>query len=244
MKTQFTFAMLLALPCLAPTSHVNAAANWRVDILPINICNNDGTVCANNDGEVWEDVGDKIWAQAGIDLHFLPWSAVYNEALLSLDQCERGLMISNPAAYGGSNDPTVVNMWFAQNMTADGTTQGSTRIFLNWPYLRSQGGGEGQRDVPFHELGHALGYSEHFGIPDPDDPFGKSSNLMAGGDFRKRYEGIENIYPDGLGRDRLMPPQIALILMSPMVYPIPEPASFLLGAIGILSLFVLGYRNR
>jgi hypothetical protein len=245
MKSQILLASLLCVALCAPSSLVQATPNWRVKIQPIHICNTDGTSCVNPQEQVWEAVGDKIWAQAGIDLHFLPWSFVYDDALY--DHHLQGetmiAMAGDPATYGGSTDPTVLNMWFAPNLLGDGTTQGGA-VFLNWPYILSQGE-NGQQDVPFHEVGHALGIIEHYTVPDPD-PLGndKSSNLMAGGEFRKRYEGIENIYPDGLGRDRLEHWQIDLALTSPKVQPIPEPpAALLMFSVGAAAVVCRGCRK-
>jgi hypothetical protein len=217
------------------------ATTFTVSIQPIQICNDSGANCANPTRQLFESAGDKIWAQAGIDLSFLPWHTLNETDYLSLS-VDSGFdfedLHDDALANGGSSNPLVLDMWFADDLDANagffGVTSslGGRYIAIGWDAVASFNGGLGRLDTMAHEIGHSLGL-DHFTFG-----AGGADNLMTQGSDRSTPGSLANINPDGLDLDKLNTQQITTadgsryaIRDSQNV--VPEPGTLTLVGLGI-----------
>lgn len=230
-----TLGTLLASVVLGWTGFAHADPIWQVTIQPIHICDDAGANCANDEEQLWEAEGDKIWAQAGIDLQFLPWTNLNETDFTFLQSNEfHDILAADPPAYGGSADPTVLNIWFANVFgTAYGAAEcdGCRNIALSWTIVQ----GHDRQDTIGHEIGHTLGLL-HATLA------GGPKNLMAAGQGRTIPHMISDIFPDGARLDQLDEVQIDVALSSPFVKPIPEPAA--LSLLGVALAGTLACRPK
>ncbi|MEM1145660.1 MAG: hypothetical protein AAGI88_24060 [Pseudomonadota bacterium] len=95
---------------------------------PVQICR-DASICANPDHELFEEHTDKVWAQAGIDVRFLDFQTAIDPTGYRLDPFEINRydpttfeIVDNwyDTAPGASGDPTVLNMFFVDEISGVG----------------------------------------------------------------------------------------------------------------------------
>ena len=86
MNMPHRFAWVVAVWLLASMANGGAAEllSATIRIQPIQVCSDDGTVCANPNRNLFEAETRKIWAQAGTDIEFLPWRKFYGTPWLHL----------------------------------------------------------------------------------------------------------------------------------------------------------------
>ncbi|NEQ49793.1 MAG: hypothetical protein F6K11_06610 [Leptolyngbya sp. SIO3F4] len=197
----------------ATTVSVTESDQLVLEIQPIQVCDDNGIVCAQV--EFFEAVADKIWAQANIDITFLPLNQLHDSTYLTTDANEfADLSFSGGAgAFGRHPDSTrtqgPINLWFVDVIeTSTGLVQfGNAWIGLNGVLVSDDvftfNNGAGRIDVISHEIGHNLGLRHStFGA-------GPANNVMTGGSSRTIPDSIDDIFPDGEGLSQLTSAQIA-----------------------------------
>lgn len=225
----------LALP-FAPRD-AEALPVLRVTVQPIQVCNDAGGDCANSAMNLFLAETDKIWAPADIDIDFLSFMTVNSSAQLNED---------NFGDLGLNADPSIVNMWFVEDLSECGGPADPTALFgcgssagrvAITDLVFAFAGGIGRLDTIAHELGHVLGLG-HF-----DFGAGAANNLMTQGSDRTIPTTIDDIFPDGLDLDQLTAAQITEARSSDFAEAVlPEPGTILLLALGLLAL--AGHRAR
>lgn len=265
-KIKIQITILIAALFFYSPAYANTI-DKQVIIQPIQIT--DGTTpFGNQDMLLFEKEMDKIWSQAGIDIEFNPFTQ-YNspgDSSISYDELAGyysggfiGPGTYHPPTYwtaaqsdpSAAADPFTINMWFTDTITSPvGDILGISNFIANPDGSISLGANgvviaNGVFDDPAHplfavlahELGHNLGL---FHIDDSAWPTTTSENAR---NLMSRYmlhaDSIDDIYPDGEGRNRLDQHQIDLARNSPFVRDyssIPEPATIILFSIGLLGL--------
>jgi len=199
-----------------------------ITILPIQVGDGMGNL-GNASQQLYLDATNKIWSQAGLTFNYLPFTSIISSDFYSLDnQTEVDDLFA--MAPGASMMPKTISMWFVSghfdaygevNSTAGGLS--SNRIVIADSVFA-----EGRLDTIAHEVGHLLGLQH--------DDLGVETNfLMRSGDDRITPTLIGDIFPDGVGLDRLTAGQISTALSDAKVTAVPEPSSLILfaGSVGI-----------
>ena len=204
-----------------PATPVVESDRLELEVQPIQVCNDDGIVCAQV--ELFETIADKIWHQANIEITFLPFNQLNDSTYLTIDDDEfADLSFSGGAgSFGRHPDSTrtqgPLNLWFVDVIeTSIGLVQfGNAWIGLNGVLISDDtfdfNNGVGRLDVIAHELGHNLGLRHSTLGAGPAD------NLMSSGSVRTVPETIDDIFPDGEGLSRLTSDQIERARLSSFV---------------------------
>lgn len=212
---------------------VHAAS--MIIVQPISVCNDIGTDCANPSGQFFETETDKIWDQAGVDISFLPMTSINASSFQHITGETEFNTLANGAGNGQNDTPTVINMWFVDQIGA-GDVAGLA--FLSSPGNARNGvaiankvftdaDGAGRRDTLAHEIGHNLGL---------DHTLESNLRLMAPGSIRLIPTSPLNITPDGVGVSQLTGAEISTALASPFVVAVPEPVS-----VAVMALMACGF---
>ncbi len=219
--------------CIIPLQS-QALPLLAIDIQPIQVCNNSGGDCANSSMELFEGIGDKIWSQADIDLNFLSWLAVDDSSILNS---------ANHGSYTANANPSIVNIWFIEDLASCGGTGSTATLFgcgggnkiSVTDLVFSFNGGIGRLDTISHEIGHVLGLGHN------DFGAGGGNNLMTSGGSRTVPSSINDINPDGAGLSVLTDEQIEEARSSDVLYRVvPAPATLWLVFIGLTLLRLRG----
>jgi hypothetical protein len=201
------------------------AADKLLRIQPIQVCSDDGTVCANVNRTLFSAEAAKIWGQAGMKIEFLPWVTFRGTPWLDLTTSIFDnytiFTLAGTAGHGQNSDYTVINAWFVRSIsgaygnslqTVPGLVQRNGVAIADNSFSYGSGG---RIDVIAHELGHNLGLDHA--------TFGAlgSTNLMVDG--RSVPAQIGDITPDGLQLDHLDPDQINQARSTMFAVPITAP---------------------
>jgi len=214
---------LVIVSCLTP------AFAMIVNILPIQVCDNDGNNCANSGQELYLAETNKIWAQADITMNFLTWTSINNTSYQNFTSFADETTFFNDTANNGiSGSATTITMWFVQTLTNTdfGTvdTIGGRKVMIADNVFSTT-----RLDTIAHELGHNLGLTH-------DDPGMDLTYLMPTGGSRTIPGVIGDITPDGAKLDKLTAAQITTAQASTYVVPLPGAIYLLTSGLGILVL--------
>ena len=221
------------------TSGAVQAASMIV-VQPISVCDDLGGDCSNSSGEFFEAETDKIWNQADIDISFLPMvefhSTAFQEISTANASAEFNSLATTPG-HGQNASSTVLNMWFLKEIDS-GAVSGLGFLGGNGVAIADSiftfAGGLGRRDTIAHEIGHNLNLAH--------TTDGDLLRLMAPGTARTKPTSTLNIFPDGVGVSQLTAAEIATAQSSPLVVPVPEPASY--AALALIGCILVVVRRR
>lgn len=222
--------MVLVLAWLTPGT-ASAAIVKSLNVNVYQLCNDDGSNAASlgPTGNVYfANEVNRIWSQAGISVNFNFVGQIKNTAFGYLDDSVAGDGFNDLyAAYGTGN--WVVDMFLVHTVAGaygEGCL-GAGGLVIAMDSVMGYNSPLGRIDTIAHELGHNLGLDET-----PGGVSGHSTNpsdLMASGGVRLIPPTIADIYPDGLGYDRIPADQIAVALSSDLLSVVPEPSTYLAG---------------
>ncbi len=205
-------------------------------VQPISVCNDAGGDCSNSAGQYFEAETDKIWNQADIDISFLPLTEFHNSSFQSINSNTDFVSLVNTPGHGQHATSTVLNMWFLKEIDS-GTVSGLGFLGANGVAIADSiftfADGAGRRDTIAHEIGHNLNL---------DHTNESNLRLMAPGSLRLKPTNTLNIFPDGVGVSQLTAAEIATAQSSPLVVPVPEPASY--AALALIGCLLVVVRRR
>jgi PEP-CTERM motif/Metallo-peptidase family M12B Reprolysin-like len=232
MTTKFKSRMMLSAALAAsamalPTTASAAVIDKTLTINVFQLCNDAGASCASlgpSGNNFFQAEVSKIWAQAGIEVLWSSVTKINSTAFQFIeDGTETFEELTGSFGAPGQSSPTIVDMYLVRGIGgAFGLGWlGAGGFAIGMDDVMAFNGGLGRIDTIAHELGHNLGLP-HTSV---------ANELMAPGNLRNVPTTINDIAPDGLGRDVVNASQITTVRGSTLLRPravaaVPEASTW------------------
>jgi hypothetical protein len=245
---------LLGLAVLISPALASAQITKMLNVNVWRVCDNAGLNCARTTPTTGNSTGDQyfalaantIFAQAGIGVTFNFVGTKNNSAFLNNGDFNSIVSSGNHYQSATQMEMFLVNTLNNNSFGTGWLGLGGLVIAMD-PVLNFNNN-NGRLDTVAHEMGHNLGLVAN---NDPDsDGSGHSTNpnqLMASGGIRNVPTSRNDIFPSGLGYDRISQFQINSArqsrLLRDVVTTVPEPGTVMLVAFGMVVVGVVGRRR-